>query len=257
MLGDNPQHLLLAPAGDQDRHPTDRRRVECAQPLLDPGQRFSQVGNAAPGRRELVPVLEKLAFLEPGTDTEDHPPVADVVDGPSHIGQQVGVAIAVATDQHPKVHPRGLLSQRSKRHPPFKVLAISIFPERKKVIPAEQRIRTDLLDLSGRSPNVRVVRPLRRQLHPDPHCSHEAPISCQTKHSTLSHTSFTPPAKEDRAELQPCCLTANPRAAWLGRGLVGRGFPGGRERVLCRSGTVHGEARCAVGVGGRRRDFEG
>ena len=118
------------PPAIEDRHPAHRRRVQRGEPLLDPRKRLGELGHPAPRRRELVPVLEELAFLEAGADPEHDPTVADVIDGPGHVGQQVGVAVAVAADQDSEADPRGLLCPGAEDGPAFDVLALGYLAQR-------------------------------------------------------------------------------------------------------------------------------
>src|SRR6202000_3009351 len=102
VAGHDAQHLLLAAAPDQDRDLAGRGGVELGEAALDPGQGLREVVDAAGGGAGLpdfVAVFAELAFLETGADAEDEPAAADVVDGARHVGEQVGVAVAVAGDQ--------------------------------------------------------------------------------------------------------------------------------------------------------------
>src|SRR5205085_6944999 len=90
------QGHLLAAAADQDGNLPRRRRVQLLPPRLDHGERGVEVAQPASGRPEDVAVLVVVALEPAGADSQDQPPARDMVDGPSHVREQVRIAVRVA-----------------------------------------------------------------------------------------------------------------------------------------------------------------
>ena len=59
----------------------------------------AEVIESAPGGAEVIAVLGVVALEPARADSEDEPAVADVIDGAGHVGQQFGIAVAVARHQ--------------------------------------------------------------------------------------------------------------------------------------------------------------
>ena len=84
--------------------------------------------------------------LEPARpDAEDQPAVAHVVDGAGHVGEQFGVAVAVAGDQRADLDAAGLLGPGAEHRPALEVLAVGVAVERIEVVPVEDHVDADVL----------------------------------------------------------------------------------------------------------------
>ena len=153
------QRLLLAAAADEHRDLPGRRRVEpAARRASMRGRASAERRRGAAGRAELVAVLV-VVLLEPaGADAEDEPAAADVVDGAGHVGEQVGVAVAVARDERADLDPVGLLGPRAEHRPALEVLAVGVAVQGVEVVPVEHDVDADLL---GRGDHVAGCRSSR------------------------------------------------------------------------------------------------
>ena len=156
--GHEPQGLLLAAAADQHRDVAgtgggfslasrDSMRGSAARQVVQPLAR----------RPELVAVLV-VVLLEPArADAEDQPAVADVVDGAGHVGQQLGVAVAVAGDERADLDPAGLLGPGAEHRPALEVLAVGLAVERVEVVPVEDDVDAEVFGLADGAADRRVV----------------------------------------------------------------------------------------------------
>ena len=138
--------------------------------LLDEGQVAVEGVEPAAGGAELVAVLVVVALEPAGADAEDEPPTPsapDVVDGARHVGQQLGVAVAVARDEGADLDALGGLGPRGERRPALEVRAVGVAVERVEVVPGEEDVDADLLELGAGAPDVRVGRVLGLDLGPD------------------------------------------------------------------------------------------
>src|SRR5690606_15510148 len=122
VLGRVAQGLPLPAAPDEDRDVAGRGGVEPLPPAADPRQRLGEVREPRAGGAELVAVLGVVALEPAGADAEDETAAADVVDGPRHVGEQVGVAVAVARDERPDLRAARLLGPRAQHRPALEVL---------------------------------------------------------------------------------------------------------------------------------------
>jgi hypothetical protein len=144
VLGHEAEGHLLAAAADQDGQVAGGRRVELAQPRLDAGQRVGQVPQPARPGPELVAVLGVVALEPPGAEAEDQAAVAELVDGAGHVGQQLGVAVAVAGHEHPELGPLGRHRHRRQQRPALVVRTVGLAVEGEEVVP-----RPDGVDAEG------------------------------------------------------------------------------------------------------------
>ena len=116
-----------------------------AQRAVIRGMRLGEVGDPGARGAELVAVLV-VVLLEPArADPEDQPPAGDVVDGAGHVGQQLGVAVAVAGDQRADLDPAGLLGPGAEHRPALEVLALGFAVEREEVVPVERDVDAQVL----------------------------------------------------------------------------------------------------------------
>ena len=182
VLGHDTEHLLLTAASDQHWNLASRSRVQLGEPAFDPEQRPREVIDASARRPELVAVFEVLPLLETGSDAEDEPASADVIDGPRQVGEQVGVAVAVAGHQRADLDVGGGLGPGTQHGPALEVLPFAHLAEREEVIPVEQDVHAQFLGLGHRAADRRVVGMLGCQLHADT----DSPLSLHDHRRSLS-----------------------------------------------------------------------
>src|SRR5690625_3441243 len=175
VLGDVAQRLALPAPADEHRDVPGGRRVEGRPPAADAGQRLRQVTQAGAGGAELVPVLAVVALVPACADAEDQSSAADVVDRAGHVGEQVGVAVAVAGDQRADLHPAGLLGPGAEHGPALEVLAVGVAAEREEVVPVEDDVGAGVLGAGNGVADLVVVGVLGLELDGDPHLSGHGP----------------------------------------------------------------------------------
>src|SRR5664280_769962 len=164
-LGHDAQGLAFAAAADQHRDVTGGRWVQDGQAADDQRQVAVKGIESTARGTELVAVLV-VVLLEPArADTQDQPPLADVVYRACHVRQQLRVAVGVAGDQGADLDALGGLCEGTQRRPAFEVLALGLAIERVKVIPGEDHVGAQLLGLGACAPQVAVFRVLGLQLH--------------------------------------------------------------------------------------------
>src|SRR5690625_5110837 len=167
VLGDVAQRLALTTAADEHRDVSGGGRVEPRPPVPDPGQRLGQVRQPGPGGAEVVAVLQVVALEPARADAEDEPPPADVVDGAGHVGEQVGVAVAVAGDERADLRPARLLRPGTEHGPGLEVLAVRLPGQWEEVVPREDDVRPGLLGAGDGVADLGVVGVLRLELDGD------------------------------------------------------------------------------------------
>ena len=133
----------------------------------------------AAGGAELVAVLVVVALEPARADAEDQPALADVVDGARHVGEQFGVAVAVAGDQRADLDARGLLGPGAEHRPALEVLALGVAVQRVEVVPVEGDVDAEVLGLGDRAADGGVVGVLRLELDSDP----DRGSSCDRRYS--------------------------------------------------------------------------
>jgi hypothetical protein len=145
-----------------------RKRVELPQPRPDPRQRLSEGVQSAARGAELVAVLV-VVLLEPArADPEDEAAAADVVDGPRHVGEQIGVAVAVARDERADLDAVGRFGPGTEHRPALEVLPHRIAVQGEEVVPVEDDVDADLLRLGGSPADRAVVGVLWLELETHP-----------------------------------------------------------------------------------------
>jgi hypothetical protein len=116
-------------------------RVQRRPPLLDPRQRLLEIGEAAARGAELVAVLVVVALEPAGPDAEDEATAADVVDGARHVGEQLGVAVAVAGHERADLDPAPSgLRPGAEHRPALEVLPVGLAVQREEVVPVEDDV---------------------------------------------------------------------------------------------------------------------
>jgi hypothetical protein len=105
------------------------------------GVRWCRSRQPRAGRTEVVAVLVVVAFEPAGAEAEDEAAAADVVDGPGHVREQVGIAVADRGDQGGQLHPAGRLGRRRQRGPAFEMLAVRLAEQREEVVPDDDQVR--------------------------------------------------------------------------------------------------------------------
>ena len=191
---------------------------------LDPGQRLAERVEPAAGGAELVAVLV-VVLLEPArADAEDQPAAADVVDGAGHVGQQLGVAVAVARHEGADLDLGRRLGPGAEHRPALEVLALGLAVQRVEVVPVEDDVRPELLRLRRRAADVRVRGVLRLELDTDPdlsltHAPHASPASA-VRHAVPMTTPLLAPPGSPPGTLDAQRLRALRRMQAVALGLL-------------------------------------
>src|SRR5579884_507965 len=168
VFGDQAQRLFLTLAADQDREVARGRRIQFGQTGFDAGQRSAEVVEPTGRGAEFVAVFVVVFLFPARPDAEYQTPVADVVDGAGHVGEQLGVAVGVAGHQCADFDARRLLGPGAQHRPGFEVGAVGIAVEREEVVPVERNVDADVLTAADRIADDAVLRGvLRLQLHAD------------------------------------------------------------------------------------------
>src|SRR5690606_34180739 len=92
-----------------------------------------EVRDARTRGAELVAVLGVVPLEPAGTDAQDQPTTADVVDGARHVGQEVGVAAGVARHERTDLDAARLLGPRAEHRPALEVLAVGVAEQREDI----------------------------------------------------------------------------------------------------------------------------
>src|SRR3954468_9732853 len=124
----------LPPMSSGNR-PTGGGGSEPPEPVADDGQVRLEVSQPARRGPELVAVLLVVAIEPARSDTEDEPPVADVVDGARHVGEQARVAVRVARDERAELRGRRLRRDRAEQRVRLEVRRVGVAVEREEVVP--------------------------------------------------------------------------------------------------------------------------
>ena len=162
------QRLAFPSAADEDRDVACRSGVQLRPSAADAGECLRQVGEPRAGRAEVVAVLVVVALEPTCADAEDEPAPADVVDGAGHVGQQLGVAIAVARDERADLDAAGGLGPGAQHCPALEVFAVGLAVKWKEVVPVEHDVHAGLLGLRDGRADLRVVGVLGLELETDP-----------------------------------------------------------------------------------------
>src|SRR5690606_16478288 len=168
VLGGVAQRLALPAAADQHGDVAGGGGVEPGPAGPDAGERLREVGQPAAGGAELVAVLVVVALEPARADAEDEPSAGDVVDGAGHVGEQIGVAVAVAAHQGAELDPGRGLGPRAEHRPALEVLAVGVAGQREEVVPVEHDVDPGGLGLGDGGADLRVIGVLRLQLDTDP-----------------------------------------------------------------------------------------
>jgi hypothetical protein len=91
-----------------------------------------------------------------------------VVDGARHVGEQVGVAVAVAGDQRADLDSARGLGPGAQHRPALEVLAVALAVEREEVVPVEDDVHARGRGGGHGRADLLVVGVLWLQLDPDP-----------------------------------------------------------------------------------------
>ena len=152
ILGHQFQGHLFATPTNQDREGVlDRGRIQFGQTVLDDREIVTKITQAI--GRSLVGevVLGVVLFVPAGTNPEDEATTRDMVQGAGHIGEEVGIAVAVAGHQWTEADPAGDGAEGCEEGETLVVKAIPIALEWEEMIPD-----VDIVDPGcfGREPGV-------------------------------------------------------------------------------------------------------
>ena len=140
---------------------------ELAEAGLQPRQVVAQLVQPVDRRAELVAVLAVVALEPTGADAEVHAATRHVIGGACHVGEQFGVAVAVAGDEHPELGPLGVGGHGGEDRPAFEVRLVGVAVQREEVIPGPDRVDAELLRPSPGITDLDVRRRLRVELNAD------------------------------------------------------------------------------------------
>ena len=157
MLGGDAKRHPLAAAADQDRQPSERRGVQLLEPRPDARHCRAELLQPARRRAELVPILVVVALEPARADAEDGASAGDVIDRARHVGEQLGVAVAVAADQRTDGYALGHLGDGGEQRPALEVLARRVAEQRIEMIPGIEDVDPDLLGLQRGATDIGVV----------------------------------------------------------------------------------------------------
>ena len=121
---------------------------------------------------ERVPVLVEVALLPARAEAEDHPALADVIDRPGHVGEELRVPVRVAGDERPELDPLGRLGPGRQERPALEVRTVRVAVEREEVVPGVDDVVAELLRAHGATADVAVGAVLRMELGGDPDGAH-------------------------------------------------------------------------------------
>ncbi len=162
------QRHLLAAAADQDRDRVAHWRGHVGPPVRqDRFQAVPEGAQAVGGRTELVAELAVVALGPAGADAEDQPPARHVVDRLRHVGEEGGVAVAVAGDEGAELHPFGHLGHPGQQAPALEVRPLGVAGEREEVVPGPEGVDAERLDAAPGLAHRGVGGVLGPDLDPD------------------------------------------------------------------------------------------
>jgi hypothetical protein len=158
----------------------DRGGVERASRASMRGRASRQIGSS--GRR---PCRTRSRTRRSPSRTsrprsQDEPAVGDVVDGAGHVGQQVGVAVAVAGDQGADLDPLGHLGPGGQHRPALEVLAVGSPRRAGRSGPSCRRCRRPSPRPARRRADVVVLGVLGLELDGDADLRHTRVLLIQT-----------------------------------------------------------------------------
>jgi len=81
---------------------------------------------------------------------------ADVVEGAGHVGLQVGVSVRVAVDERAELDAARELGPRGELGPRLEVQAVGLAAQREEVIPVEEDVDAQILELANSVADLRV-----------------------------------------------------------------------------------------------------
>jgi AcrR family transcriptional regulator len=93
--------------------------------------------------------------------------LGDVVGGARHVGEEFGVAVAVARDEHPELGPFGVGGHRGEDGPSLEVRRLGVAVQREEVIPRPDRIDAERLGAPPCVTEFDVRGGLRMELNAD------------------------------------------------------------------------------------------
>ena len=168
VLGDDAEGHLFPAAADEDRERVpDRARVQLGETVDDDRHVAIEIAQARGRGAELVAVLLVIALIPAAADAEDEAAVGDVVEGAGHVGEQVGVAVAVGGDEAADLDPLGDLGHGPEGGPVVEMGAVEIAGEREEVIPVEEGVGAGGVDGLPGLPDLAVGGVLLLDLDPD------------------------------------------------------------------------------------------
>ena len=146
VLCDKSQGDFLATATDHERNlAVHRTGIEFGHAFLDDGKSGLENLQAPWSGSEFVAVLGVVALEPPGTNPEDEPAIADVVDGACHVGEQLGVAVRVARHECTDGCMLGVGCHRGKQRVALEVFSIGVAEQRIEVVPCPQTVDTEVV----------------------------------------------------------------------------------------------------------------
>ena len=125
--------------------------MQFVEPRTHAGQVVAELSETTRGCSELVAVFDIVAFEPAGADGEVHAAVGDMVDRAGHVGQQFGVAVAVARDERAELRIRGVGGHHRQKGPRLEMGGIGVAEEGIEVVPDPDGVGPHLV---GRPPRI-------------------------------------------------------------------------------------------------------
>ena len=125
--------------------------MQFVEPRTHAGQVVAELAETTRSRAELVAVFDIVAFEPARADGEVHAAVGDMVDRSGHVGQQFGVAVAVARDECAELRIRGVGGHHRQEGPRLEVGGIGVAEQGIEVVPDPDGVGPHLI---GRPPRI-------------------------------------------------------------------------------------------------------
>src|SRR5438094_10211971 len=113
--------------------------------VFDPFQSLLQGGQAAASSPKRIAILLIITLKPPGTNTQNEPTIADMIDSLSHIRKQGRMAITIASDETTYLCSLGQRDHCREQRPTLEIASLRVASKWKEMIPISNDINPQIL----------------------------------------------------------------------------------------------------------------
>jgi hypothetical protein len=165
MRGDDAEQDLFSATADQDRGVRSLHGLRIAPRVADgvvaadqggtllrpqrlaDAQRFLELRQTPPDRRKRITIRVVLDLVPAGSEAEDQPAAAELIDRRRHLGEQRWLAVRVAGNQRPEADSLRLPGERCEQAPALHLWLVRRSDHSVEVIVQPDRVVTEALRL--------------------------------------------------------------------------------------------------------------